>query len=79
MGLEWSQYNLYSKRGCKLDGNVMMVTRLYAYVSNSFTIIMRSTKVQTLGRIWWKYWNISIENTLHAYVLGEHTSMKNEL
>ena len=25
------------------------------------------------------YWNIWIENTLHAYVLGEHTSMKNEL
>ena len=25
------------------------------------------------------YWNIWIENTLHAYVLNEHTSMKNEL
>ena len=25
------------------------------------------------------YWNIRIENTLHAYVLNEHTSMKNEL
>ena len=25
------------------------------------------------------YWNIWIENTLHAYVLGEHTSMKKEL
>ena len=37
---------------------------------------MKSTKVQTLGGI---YWNIWIENTLHAYVLGEHTSMKNEL
>ena len=42
---------------------------------------MKSTKVQTLGGIWWMvhvYWNIWIENTLHAYVLGEHTSMKNE-
>ena len=41
---------------------------------------MKSTKVQTLGEIWrMVYWNIWIENTLHAYVLGEHTSMKNEL
>ena len=41
---------------------------------------MKSTKVQTLGRIWrMVYWNIWIENTLHTYVLGEHTSMKNEL
>ena len=42
--------------------------------------LMKSTKVQTLGGIWrMVYWNIWIENTLHAYVLGEHTSMKNEL
>ena len=27
------------------------------------TSIMKSTKVQTLGRICWKYWNIWIENT----------------
>ena len=40
---------------------------------------VKTTKVQTLGGIWRKYWNIWIENTLHAYVLGEHTSMKNEL
>ena len=40
---------------------------------------MKSTKVQTLGGIWHKYWNIWIENTLHAYILDEHTSMKNEL
>ena len=40
---------------------------------------MKSTKVQTLGGIWRKYWNIWIENTLYAYVLGEHTRMKNEL
>ena len=40
-------------------------------------IIMKSTKVQTLGGIWrMVYWNIWIENTLHAYVLGEHTSRK---
>ena len=25
------------------------------------------------------YWNIWIDNTLNAYVLGEHISMKNEL
>ena len=48
--------------------------------NNSTTVMMKSTKVQTLGRIWrMVYWNIWIENTLHAYVLGEHTSMKNEL
>ena len=40
---------------------------------------MKSTKVQTLGGIWQKYWNIWFENTFHAYVLGEHTSMKIEL
>ena len=46
------------------------------YIQNT----MKSTKVQTLGGIWrMVYWNIWIENTLHAYVLGEHTSMKNEL
>ena len=46
----------------------------------SMLIIMKSTKVQTLGGIWrMVYWNIWIENTVHAYVLGEHTSMKNEL
>ena len=44
-----------------------------------FMYIMKSTKVKTLGGIWRKYWNIWIENTFHAYVLGEHTSMKNEL
>ena len=27
------------------------------------TLKMKSTKVQTLGRIWRKYWNIWIENT----------------
>ena len=41
---------------------------------------MKSIKVQTLGGIWrMVYWNIWIENTLHVYVLGEHTSIKNEL
>ena len=37
---------------------------------------MKRTKVQTLGR------NIAIfglKTPLHAHVLGEHTSMKNEL
>ena len=42
-------------------------------------LITPHTKVQTLSAIWLKYWNIWIENTLHVYVLGEHTSMKNEL
>ena len=40
---------------------------------------MKSTEVQTLGAIWLKYWNIWIETPLYAYVLGEHTIMKNEL
>ena len=41
-------------------------------------LIMKSTKVQTLGGIWRKYWNIWIENTLASYVLGDCTSKKNE-
>ena len=41
---------------------------------------MKSTKVQTLGGIWRKYWNIWIENTLHAYVLGIYrTSFQHNL
>ena len=41
---------------------------------------MKNIQVQTLGGIWQMvYWNIWIENTLHAYVLREHISMKNEL
>ena len=54
--------------------------RLTIARSPKLTLKMKSTKVQTLGGIWrMVYWNIWIENTLHAYVLGEHTSMKNEL
>ena len=38
---------------------------------------MKSTKVQTLGGIWRKYW---IENILHAYVLGIYrTSFQHNL
>ena len=56
------------------------VAGLEEVVGRRRTGIMKSTKVQTLGGIWrMVYWNIWIENTLHAYVLGEHTSMKNEL
>ena len=43
---------------------------------------MKSAKVQTLGAIWLNYiiGIFGIETPLHAYyVLGEHTSMKNEL
>ena len=36
--------------------------------------IMKSTKVQTLGGIWWKCWNISIENTLACIrIIGERS------
>ena len=45
--------------------------------------IMKSTKVQTLGGIWWKCWNISIENTLaciRIIVLGIYrTSFQHNL
>ena len=38
------------------------------------THLMKSTKVQTLGRIWRKYWNIWIENTFSCIcIIGEHT------
>ena len=48
--------------------------------TTTVTTIMKSTKVQTLGGIWRKYWGIfGLKTPFHAYVLGEHTSMKNEL
>ena len=44
---------------------------------------MKSTKVQTLGKIWWKYWNIWIENTfacIRIIVLGIYrTSFQHNL
>ena len=44
---------------------------------------MKSTKVQTLGGIWWKYWNIWIENTfacIRIIVLGIYrTSFQHNL
>ena len=47
------------------------------------TFIMKSTKVQTLGGIWWKYWNIWIENTfacIRIIVLGIYrTSFQHNL
>ena len=33
------------------------------FVIPKITMVMKSTKVQTLGGIWRKYWNIWIENT----------------
>ena len=45
--------------------------------------IMKSTKVQTLGGIWWKCWNIWIENTfacIRIIVLGIYrTSFQHNL
>ena len=44
---------------------------------------MKSTKVQTLGGIWWKCWNIWIENTfacIRIIVLGIYrTSLQHNL
>ena len=44
---------------------------------------MKSTKVQTLGGIWWKCWNIWIENTfacIRIIVLGIYrTSFQHNL
>ena len=44
---------------------------------------MKNTKVQTLGRIWWKCWNILIENTfacIRIKVLGIYrTSFQHNL
>ena len=44
---------------------------------------MKSTKVQTLGGIWWKYWNIWIETTfacIRIIVLGIYrTSFQHNL
>ena len=42
---------------------------------------MKSTKVQTLGGILAEIaiGIFGLKTTFHAYVLGEHTSMKNEL
>ena len=54
-----------------------LLSRARSIIENIFG--MKSTEVHTLGRIWLKFWNIWIENTLHAYVLDEHTSMKNKL
>ena len=61
--------------------NIFVTHNYHAYSIYAKPLNMKhSTKVQTLGGIWrMVYWNIWIENTLHAYVLGEHTSMKNEL
>ena len=60
---------------------VLVYIIFYENIAQVFINTMKSTKVQTLRRIWrMVYWNIWIENTLHAYVLGEeHTSIKNEL
>ena len=40
---------------------------------------MKSTKVQTLAEFGTNIGIFGLKTPLHAYVLGEHTSMKNEL
>ena len=40
---------------------------------------MKSTKVQTLAEFSGNIGIFGLKTTFHAYVLGEHTSMKNEL
>ena len=38
--------------------------------------------INSTNAIWLKYWNVIIfglKTPLHVYVIGEHTSMKNEL
>ena len=40
---------------------------------------MKSTKVQTLAEFGGNIGKFGLKTTFHAYVLGEHTSMKNEL
>ena len=37
---------------------------------NIMHILMKSTKVQTLGGIWRKYWNIWIENNFSCICIG---------
>ena len=37
-------------------------------------VIMKSTEVQTLSRMWQKYGIFGLKTLLYAYVLGEHTS-----
>ena len=56
----------------------ILIIIIILYIIINF--IMKSTKVQTLGRIWRKYCNIWIENTFHAYVLGIYrTSFQHNL
>ena len=53
--------------------NIIKILVKQATKTHSNTAIMKSTKVQTLGGIWWKYWNIWIENTfacIRIIVLG---------
>ena len=61
-------------------------THIHTHTTTTITLaahahrgLMKSTKVQALGGIWRKYWIFGLKTTFHAYVLGEHTSMKNEL
>ena len=46
---------------------------------NIMHILMKSTKVQTLAEFGGNIGIFGLKTTFHAYVLGEHTSMKNEL
>ena len=60
-----------------MSGHTYTHTHIHTHTHTTTTItlaahahrgLMKSTKVQTLGGIWWKYWKIWIENRLHAYV-----------
>ena len=63
--------------------DVVLLSTLVGMIATTATCIMKSTKVQTLGGIWWKCWNISIENTfacIRIIVLGIYrTSFQHNL
>ena len=53
---------------------------LRSLVEDTLCYLMKSTKVQTLGAEFGGNIGIfGLKTPFHAYVLGEHTSMKNEL
>ena len=51
----------------------------YIYELYAIIIIMKSTKVQTLTEFGGNIGIFGLKTTFHAYVLSEHTSMKNKL
>ena len=42
---------------------LLVVVAMVPVLAAALLDLMKSTKVQTVGRIWRKYWNIWIENT----------------